>query len=94
MAQPARKHVISTDFVERVQSALAPAHGDSAPVASPARMLQDQLAHAFASPLPEPHVEKYPPAVRLLVLSSLTIGCWGGLIAGGRLLLGHLTAHG
>lgn len=58
------------------------ARSSEAAAESPARALQRLLAEAYASSeLPEPYVERLPPAARLGVLAGLVVGSWSIVLA-------------
>jgi hypothetical protein len=97
MAQAARKQTTTWTAAPAraaptpATSPFALADESSQATPSPALALQAQLAAAFAA-APEPDVAAYPPAVRLAALGTLTVGCWAGVFAVGRLAL-TLLAH-
>ena len=79
----------SLDIVDRgvgLRHQIALASDDAVEVASPAIALQELVERSYAT-CPEPHVDKWPPAVRLLLLSGLTVSTWSLLIVGAEALL-------
>ena len=87
MAAAARKRSDIASPKTAFKSRLAEAGDDAVAVESPALALQHTVQLAYEHDLAEPHVEKWPPAARLILLTCLTVTTWAGLIAGARALL-------
>ena len=87
MAAVARKllEVIDRGVQSRHQTALA--SDDAVGVESPALALQQLVERSYMTNYPEPYIEKWPPAVRLLLLAGLAVSSWSLLIVGARALL-------
>ncbi len=87
MAAAARKRSDIDSPKLTFRSRLAEAGDDAVAVESPALALQHTIRSAYEYDLVEPHVEKWPPAARLMLLACLTVTTWAGLITGARALL-------
>ncbi len=89
----AARHTAEVDAPEITgRPTLGLASADAEAIASPARILQQQLEHSFGDAVrastdhcyPEPHIEKLHPSMRLGILAALTVGSWGVIIVGLR----------